>query len=360
MPSPLRVGVVGCGRVAREGHLPALSRLGEVEVTAIADQDPLRLEGVGASLDGAHRHRDHVALLGDPAVDAVAVCVPAEHHVEVAQAAVEAGKHVLLEKPPALSLDQWDRLAAAVLEADVRLMLGMSMRWHSTFRAARDLVRTGRLGELRGVRTVLTNDWLQQPDAPEWRTERRRGGGALVEMGIHHLDLWRFLLDAEVEEVFALAQGDDESLAVSGRMENGVPTSSYFSHSTAQANEVEVYGEAGRLTVSPHSAPRLLPVSTRPWTPQARLRDMAAAPGLAQAVRTRREGGFYVGAFVAEWRQFADSVRTGAPVEVGLDSARRLLQVILAAAASTSAGRSLRCSEAPADLGAATAAGTPR
>jgi myo-inositol 2-dehydrogenase/D-chiro-inositol 1-dehydrogenase len=234
-------------------------------------------------------------------------------------------------------------------------MLGMSMRWQAPFRAARDLVRAGRRGRVGGIRTVLTNDWLQHPEVADWRGERRRGGGALVEMGIHHLDLWRFLLDVEVEEVFAVALGDDESLAVSGRMENGVPAGSFFSQSTGQANEVEVYGEAGRLTATPHAAPRLLPVSTRPWTIESKLRDVGSAIALPHAVRTRREGGFLVAAFAAQWRRFAAAVRGGAPVEVGVESARLLLQTMLAAAASTGAGRPIRRAEAPRALASASA-----
>lgn len=351
----MRVGVIGCGRVAREGHLPALARLKDVEVVAVADPVDARLERVGASFGVGRLHGDHAGLLGDPAVEAVAVCVPAEAHVEVACAAAAAGKHVLLEKPPALGLDEWDRLETAMAEARIVFMLGMSMRWQVPFRAARDLVRAGRLGRVVGLRTVLTNDWLQHPDVADWRGERRRGGGALVEMGVHHLDLWRFLLDAEVEEVFAIAQGDDESLAVSGRMENGVPTSSFFSQSTGQANEIEVYGEGGRLTATPHSAPRVLPVSTRPWTLDAKLRDLGPAIDLPHAVRTRREGGFFVAAFAAQWRQFAAAVRGGAPVEVGVDSARRLLQTMLAAAESTRARRPIRRAEAPRTLAPASA-----
>ena len=346
-PGRLRVGIVGCGWVAREGHLPALAGIEDVEVVAIADRDRLRLDRVGAAFGVAARYEDHRGLVEDSGVDAVAVCVPAEHHVEVAEAAALAGKHVLLEKPPALDLEEWDRLAAAVDRAGVGFMLGMCMRWHEAFRATRDIVRAGALGQVQAVRTVLSNDWLNEPDAPDWRRERRRGGGALVEMGVHHLDLWRFLLDAEVEEVVALAQGDDESLAVSGRMESGVPTSSLFSHRTGHVNEVEVYGDEGLVTASPYSAPRLLPVSMRPWSVRAKLRNAGAALSVQHAVRGRRQGGFFVAAFAAEWRQFADAVTGRGPVEVGLDSGRRLLQVLLATAASTTEGRAVRCADAP-------------
>jgi myo-inositol 2-dehydrogenase / D-chiro-inositol 1-dehydrogenase len=346
----VRVGIIGCGWVAQTGHLPALSRLPDVEVVAVADPDPVRLERTGDSFGIERRYPDHRGLVEDPAIDVVGVCVPAASHVEVATAAVEAGKHVLLEKPPALGTDEWDRLAATVAAAGVTFMVGLNMRWHPPFRAARELIRAGELGEIQCVRTVLVNHMLDRPEAPDWRSERRRGGGALMEMGIHHLDLWRFLLDVEVEEVFAISRGDDESLAVSGRMRSGVPVSSLFSQKTAQFNEVDVYGDAGRLTASPFSALRLLPNSKKPWTIGAKMADLRALTSLPHAVRDRRAGGFYVASFVGEWRHFLDAVARGTAVEVGLDSGRRLLQVALAVAASAGQRRSVACADAPSAL----------
>lgn len=342
--------MIGCGWVAQHGHLPALARLEEAEVVAVADLDPVRLNRVGDSFGIRRRHSDHRRLLEDPDVEAVGICVPTEFHVEVAIAAAEAGKHLLLEKPPALSLGDWDRFADHLKAAEVTFMLGLNMRRHAAFSAARDLVRSGELGEVQSLRTVIANDWLNRPDARGWRRGRARGGGALMEMGVHHLDLWRFLLDAEIEEVFATARGDDETLALTGRMANGVPVASLLSHRTADVNEIEIYGDAGIVKVSPHTAPRLLKVTQPPWAIGARLADAAATLSPSHALRVRRAGGFFVASFAAEWRHFLRGVASASAVEPGVDSGRRLLQALLAAAASASENRPLACADAPPDL----------
>jgi predicted dehydrogenase len=348
------VGITGCGWVAEHGHLPALTRMPEVEVVAVADVDRVRCNRIADSFDVTRRYSDHLALVQDPSVDAVGVCAPAHAHVELAMASADAGKPVLLEKPPALSLDEWDRLAARVEGAGITFMLGLNMRWHSAFRAARELIRAGTFGQIQCVSTTLANDTLDRRAASDWRGERRRGGGALVEMGVHHFDLWQFLLDADIEEVSTITRGDDESLAVAGRMRSGVPVSALFSHRTADVNEVDIYGDAGSLRVSPYSAPRVLGIASMPWTIRAKLADLGSTMSLAHAIRRRRDGGFYVGSFVAEWRHFAQAVTRGTAVETGLGSGRRLLQVILAAAASATEGRAVRCDDAPPTLASPT------
>ena len=147
-----------------------------------------------------------------------------------------------------------------------------------------------------------------------------------------------------------MTSGDDESFAVAGRMRGGVPVSALFSHRTAQVNEVEIHGDAASLRVSPFSVPRVLAITTAPWTFRAKLADLRSTMSLVQTMQGRRVGGFYVGSFVAEWRHFAEAVTRGTAVETGLDCGRRLLQVILAAAASATEGRAVRCDDAPRTL----------
>jgi predicted dehydrogenase len=345
-----RAGIIGCGWVAEQGHLPALARMPEVEVVAIADPDPARARSMGEAFGIARRHSTHLELLEDPSIEVVGVCVPVESHAEVATAAVEAGKHVLLEKPPALDLDQWERIAAATEAAGVTLMVGLNMRWHTSFRSVRDLVRSGRLGRVQCVRTLIANDVDKRPVPPQWRSHRSRGGGALMEMGVHHLDLWRFVLDAEIEEVSAIARGDDDSLAVAGRMQGGVPVSSLFSQRTGQLNEIEVHGDRGHVRASPYTAARHFPNSGDPWSIRARAADVRATTSPSHLLRERRAGGFYVSSFVAEWRHFLAAVDGARAPEVGIDSARRLMQAVLATAASASDGRLVACLDAPRTL----------
>jgi myo-inositol 2-dehydrogenase/D-chiro-inositol 1-dehydrogenase len=345
----VKVGVIGCGFVAEHGHLPALARVAGAEVAAVADPDPERLSRIGEAWNVSGRHSDHRQLLADPEIEAVVVCVPTEFHVEVALDAVEAEKHLLLEKPPALGLDEWDRLASRLGRSEITFMLGLNMRRHRAFSSAREQIRSGRLGEVQSLRTTISNDSLNQPGR-SWRRGRRLGGGALMEMGVHHLDLWSYLLGEEVEQVFATVRGDDESMVVAGRMQSGIPVTSVFSHRTADLNEVEVYGEAAQLKASPYWAPRVLEVETKPWAIRGRLSEAASPLSVPAMARLRRAGGFFVGSFAAEWRHFLAAAGRGEPAEPGADTARRLLQLLLATAASASENRPIACADAPPTL----------
>jgi predicted dehydrogenase len=104
------VGIIGCGQAATISHLPALQHVPEVEVVALADVDADRLREVADRFQIQRRHESLATLLADPTIEAVGVCVPAERHLEVASAVLEAGKHLFLEKPIAVSLEDADRL----------------------------------------------------------------------------------------------------------------------------------------------------------------------------------------------------------------------------------------------------------
>src|SRR5690349_2371236 len=109
-PADVRIGLVGCGRAAGALHLPALAQVRGARVAALVDVEPGRLDALLARCPGAAGHADYRALLDDPGIDLVAVCVPAARHAEIAAAALRAGKHVFVEKPLALTLDDCDRL----------------------------------------------------------------------------------------------------------------------------------------------------------------------------------------------------------------------------------------------------------
>lgn len=349
---PLGVGLVGCGEVVERFHLPALGQVRELELVALADPDAAALERCASRAGIGRLYPDHETLLADPAVEVVGVCVPAEWHVEVAAAAFAAGRHVLIEKPPALGLDEWDRLIEVGADSPSTALLGVNMRWLPSVSAARELIRSGALGEVRAVQTTLTGDRRAKRDKRPWRAERLRGGGALVEKAVHHLDLWRFLLDSEVDEVQAVASPGDEDVCVTGRMESGALVSTVASDRLAHCNEVHVVGSSGRLRLLPEQHPGLWvevkPTPRRRDPRESRLgRWVAAIPARAQ---TRRSGGAYLGSFAAEWRHLAGSARSGTPVEPGLDSGRRLLQTVLAAAASASTGTAVRRVDAPRSL----------
>ena len=191
--APVRVGLIGCGRVALERHLPALESLSSARVVAVADVDANQLAMVADRFQIVRRATDFRTLVDDPEIDALAVCVPAQRHVVVALAALGAGKHLLIEKPLALDLDECDLLIEKAAESISKVTVGFNLRWHRLLREGREMIRRGDLGEIEFIRTTLTT---HHDKVPEWTKRREDGGGALNDMAVHHFDLWRFLFDS--------------------------------------------------------------------------------------------------------------------------------------------------------------------
>lgn len=146
----VRVGFVGCGRVTETRHLAALRGMRGVEASALADVDAARMSKVGDAYGVERRYEDWQRLVRDERVDAVAVCAPPALHAPVALAALEAGKHVFVEKPLALKLEECDELDAAASRAEgLKVTVGFNMRFHRLVREARDTLARGELGRVK-------------------------------------------------------------------------------------------------------------------------------------------------------------------------------------------------------------------
>lgn len=341
----LGVGIIGCGYAAEHLHLPALRYLPAIRVVAIADTDPERLQLVGGRFAIAHRYHDHEALLRDAEVDAVAVCVPPHAHAMVVLAALDARKHVLVEKPLCLDLDEADLLVERAGSTSVTAMVGFNLRFQRHVRAARRAITRGFIGPIELMRTVWTSRVERQVGLPEWRRRRELGGGVLYELAVHHVDLWRFLLGSEVDEVFASARAqsdDDQTATLSARLGNGALAVSGFSHQAAEAHEIELYGRHGSLFVSPYRfdgfelTPASMFAGDLAHRARTLLRTVPAMPGM---IATAIRGGSFLEAYRTQWRHFAQSVLRRAPAECTFDDGRRALELVLAAIDSIRSGR---------------------
>lgn len=346
----LRIGLVGCGRVAQQRHLPALHRLPDARVVAVSDVDPERLGLVAGQFGIARRSTDYRDLVNDPAVEAVAVCVPAHAHVDIALAALDAGKHLFIEKPLALSLDDCDRLIQRASQTPTKAMVGFNLRWHRLIRRARETVQRGDLGSLKLIRTTISSRFFE--DEPEWMRLRELGGGVFLELGVHCFDLWRYLLQTEVEEVSAMSQmgkWQDETATVTARMAGGVQALAVVSKGTGESNEVELFGQDGHLVVSSYRFDgfQLSPSWSYPGSLRARLQSLGNLLGDApQVIPAIRQGGDYVVSYQAEWRHFVGCVQHDAPTGSTLADGRRALQIALAAIESATDRRPVEVSHA--------------
>ncbi|HEX9479927.1 MAG TPA: Gfo/Idh/MocA family oxidoreductase [Methylomirabilota bacterium] len=351
----IRLAFVGCGAVTEEEHLPALRGLPGVQVVAAVDPRPERLALVCDRFAIPRRYAHVDALIADPEVDAVGVCIPAGCHRLAVPTLLTAGKHVLVEKPPGLALEDVDEMIAAARRSGAKVMVGYHMRWHRMVRQARAFLDRRVLGPLESIRMVWYGP-RDDRDLPEWRARRELGGGALIETGVDHFDLWRFLVGADVDEIFARSRSgrrDDEAAVVSAVFDNGVLGSAVFSERTTEDIEFEVCGAAGRLRVSCNRVEGLAfhPAGSDPASPRARLRRIPEVLRLVPtALRNLRQGGDFKTSYRTQWEHFLAAIRTGGPVGCTLQDGRAALQTALAAVQSATSGRPVRLSAAPGRL----------
>ncbi len=245
----LKVGLIGCGRIAQLVHLNILTNLPGAELVALAEPDPQRREEANRRAPWAVAVADYPKLLAMPAVEAVVVCLPTGLHAEVAIAAFESGKHVYLEKPLAANLDEGRKVLEAWQRAGRVGMIGFNYRFNALYQNLKREIQSRRIGELVGIRSVFSAPML---NLPVWKQTRQSGGGVLLDLASHHIDLVHFLFEEKVCEVSAVIQSlrsEDDSAMLTLRLESGVMVQSFFSMNTVDADCFEIYGEAGKLTV---------------------------------------------------------------------------------------------------------------
>jgi predicted dehydrogenase len=178
----------------------------EPEMTVVVGRDPERTEAARARFGWQRAETDWRRVVEDPDIDVVDVCSPGSSHVEVAIAALEAGKHVLCEKPLANTVAEAEAMVAAAssaAERGVRSMVGFSYRRVPALAFARQLVQAGRIGEVRQARALYLQDWLSDEDGPmTWRLDAAlAGSGSLGDIGAHAVDLVEHITGATLGTV---------------------------------------------------------------------------------------------------------------------------------------------------------------
>jgi predicted dehydrogenase len=217
MSAPLRVGMIGNGfmgaahsqgwRVApRFFDLPA-----QPEMTVMVGRDAAKNKALADKWGWRETADDYRAVLERDDIDIVDIVTPGDTHAEIAIAALEAGKHVLCEKPLANTVDEARRMAdaaQAALERGVFAMVGFTYRRVPAATFARDLVARGAVGTIRQVRAQYLQDWLTDPEAPlTWRMKKdQAGSGALGDIGAHAIDMAQFITGQSVDSVSGILE----------------------------------------------------------------------------------------------------------------------------------------------------------
>ena len=346
MPA-LKVGLIGCGRIAQLAHLNILTRLPDVELIALAELDLQRREEACHRAPAAVALADYTELLAMPEVDAVVICLPNALHAETAVAALQRGKHVYLEKPLAPGLNEARSVLTAWRNAGVVGMIGFNYRFNALYQTARQYVQSGTLGELVSVRSVFSS---AARTLPTWKRQRQNGGGVLLDLALHHVDLVRFLFGQEVRDVFAglrSQHSEDDSATLQLRLADGLVVQSFFSLNAVEEDRFEIYGTAGKLTID-----RYFSFNVEVTNPMRD--DFARFRRLGRRLQSALQSPYLWDKLLAPGRepsyqaalaQFVTAARANRPVSPDFWDGYRSLAVIAAAEESARTGKVVALSE---------------
>jgi predicted dehydrogenase len=203
MTEKIRIGVIGCG--AGRFHAQQYASMPDVELVALAGLEPDRCRQIAEQHHIPHVHHDYAELIARPDVDGVSVCVPNHLHAPMTIAALEAGKHVLVEKPLAASVAEGEAMAEAATRTGRVLMTVFNRRFRNDSQIVKRHVEAGALGQIYFARTGWLRDQGIPGGAGGWFTDKARsGGGCLIDLGVHMLDLALWLMgQPRVESVSA-------------------------------------------------------------------------------------------------------------------------------------------------------------
>lgn len=249
---PIQWGIFGLGRVVQNGFTPALLASERALLVACAAYKPEQAQAFADKFKIARAHADFAAMLRNPEVDAVYIATPNSLHFEHASQALAAGKHVLCEKPLAMTAQEGQQLVAAAAAANRLLAVCFQFRFEPVLARVRELVLGGAIGELRAL-TLHGASPVGQ--ARSWR-QNAAEGGVLSDLGVHLLDLARWITGKELTDISARTTPPDmtrdpvQTITLLGRLG---PFAHALVHVTREVpdglNALSVEGTAGTLLV---------------------------------------------------------------------------------------------------------------
>src|SRR5206468_12919394 len=200
-------GILGTAKIAKVKVIPAMQKSTWIEVRGIASRSDATAHQAAAELGIPRAYGSYEELLADPQIEAIYNPLPNHMHVPWSIKAAEAGKHVLCEKPLSMTVAEAQQLIAASNRAGVKIGEAFMVRTHPQWLRTRELVRSGRIGELRSIIGVFS---YFNRDASNIRNISEAGGGALMDIGCYPITTSRFVFDEEPSRVLGLVERDPE------------------------------------------------------------------------------------------------------------------------------------------------------
>lgn len=263
----LNIGIIGCGKIAQVRHIPEYAENKNCKLAGYYDLNTGRAEEV-AKVYGGRVYSSYQELIEDNEIDAVSVCTANHYHAEITIAALNAGKHVLCEKPMATSLKECEDMVNAADKAGKILMIGHNQRLAPAHRRARKLVEEGIIGDIITFKTTFGHSgpetWSITPGPNTWFFDKNIAVmGAMADLGIHKTDLIQYLTGQKIVETTAVmatlnkrnALGeligvDDNSICIY-KMENGIigTMTASWTYYGPEDNSTILYGTKGIMRI---------------------------------------------------------------------------------------------------------------
>jgi predicted dehydrogenase len=328
----IRWGVLSTAAIGTKKVIPAMQQGRLTEVTAIASRDLARARAAASRLGIAKAYGSYDELLADPDIDAVYNPLPNHLHVPWTLKALAAGKHVLCEKPIALTTAEAQTLLDAAREhPDLKVMEAFMYRYHPQWQRVQELVEAGAVGEVRTVHSVFS---YFNADPANIRNQAEIGGGGLMDIGCYNISVSRLLFGAEPARVCGIAEEDPRfgtDRLTSGILNFGHGTATFTcSTQLAPYQRVNVFGTAGRIEVE-------VPFSPLPDRP-SRLWHQHEGGTDEILIEPANQ-------YTLQGDRFAEAIVEGTPVRTPLEDAVANMRVLEAVAASARSHRWVAVSE---------------
>ena len=324
----LGIGIIGAGAFG-ENHARAIADTGCASLVAASRRDPDELQKFSSRFNTIG-YTDYRKLLHNDDVQAVVIAAPHQDHVRMAVDAARSGKHILLEKPMALTLEDCDRIIDASKKAGITLMPGHTMQFMPSSEVAREVLDSGELGHIIYGTGIVEKRWMN-PDRREWNNQDPVGGGMLVTVGIHYIDLLTWLIGSRVSSVKASIstqfheQKADDAAILYMQYENG----------TAAAMISTGYGSGAETFLASLTCRKgLLRIDMRGGVYIGQSEKWTRLPR-SQSENAEHE------ALVNEWKAFLHAVETGSSPPVSGEYGKHMMEICLAARESSSNNREI-------------------
>lgn len=343
-----RIGVVGCGSIGPTHGAAARQIPNEAELIATCDVIPERAKTMAQKFDVSRVYTSYDQLLADKDIDVVSVCTPSGMHADMAIAAMQAGKHVICEKPMEVTLEACDRMIAAEKSTGKKLTIISQHRFDAATQLVKEAITSGKLGKII-LADAHVKWWRTQEyyDSGDWRgTWKWDGGGSLMNQGVHTVDVLQYLVGG-VDRLWAQTRTgahtdiEVEDIAVAALSFSCGAVGTFTATTVAykgQPVRIDVYGTEGSAIIEGDRLKSMILKNGQTYTSEdAAAHAVSVAQGGTASVKEQaqhraadaKQGATWGDSHRAQFQNFFNAIRTNTTPLIDGAAARRPVEIIL-------------------------------